>query len=196
MENNFWDSERGKSLIKLLVWVFIITIFVLVLNFSPKSENTELKEENKPVNNENNVPSEDKIESENNLIHDNFEYTYKIIINDETTTFEGKLENKIETGYKELNDGTIVKYQKEGNIVYQLKQNEKIEINNLYENLHGEFLDFNILKTILKEYNCANLKCNFNYLNYEFNVEYNKNLLINIINETEKYELNYHFIDD
>ena len=84
--NNFWQTERGKALIKLGAWmIFIIALIVFVLVSERNADDNILDD---PNNNEvnNNEPTEtyefalfsEMIEK---LINGNYEYSYKITNN-------------------------------------------------------------------------------------------------------------------
>lgn len=147
-------TSRGKAILKLIGWViffFIIFIFCVVASLI-KTPNSE------KANNRANV--QDVIEQatgdENitipmlleELLISNYNYEYKITINDATYIFNGKKENNIEQGYKESSNG-IIKYYIDDTGIYQETTNEKILIIDLYENIDATYLNLsNIITTI------------------------------------------------
>ncbi len=192
MDKKFWQSTRGKAIIKLSIWVIFILIVFLIgsLNSKPVSkpqENTNDNETNEDATDKEEIPTDIL-----DLSNKDYEYAYKITLQEQDYYIHGQVNQDGEFGYKETQTGTI-KYEKIDNMVYQVNLEEKTEITNFYEGLNAEFLDYPALSTILSEYNCHSEVCNFSYNNYliEINKLTNDSFKINISNDLEKYELTY-----
>ncbi len=190
MNKEFWHSQRGKSLIKLIVWFLFIIVLYVVLTFGMDSP----KQNNNNNNNNNNNKVTDKENTENTLLWDlsnrEYDYEYLITINGEEYSFKGSKLKDEETGIKTLPNGETINYIKKGN---QITNTENEIIPNLYDNLASEFLNYNILMAIITEANCSSAMCNFSYNEYQINVAVisDKELQINIASATASYELKY-----
>lgn len=193
-ENNFWNSKQGESLIKLIIWLVFIVILYLVLTFGfgGKTSNNNTKNKTNEVENKEEVTDNVVEGTFFDIRNKNYEYTYNVMIGEEKYVYNGTISLDSDSGYKESNEG-IIKYEKIGDKYYQVTLNEQIEIPNLYENLQVDFLNYDILYTIISEYNCQNTYCEFDYNGYNgsitkindtsFNVNFNK--------EQENYDLIY-----
>ena len=189
MENKFWKTVRGKAIIKLIIWlIFIAGVFALVTFMGPKETNNNSKPSTETLEQEKTEKEEDILD----LANKNYDFSYKIIVNNKEYLISGNVDATGEHGYKETQEGTI-KYEKIDNHVYQVNLEEKTEITNFYEGLNAEFLDYAVLSTILSEYHCRSEVCNFSYNNYliEINQLTNNSFKINISNDLENYELTY-----
>ena len=184
--NNFWGTNRANSLIKLMAWLAFILIIYLVMAFGLKS---------KPVSSLEEIPEEKENAEEtiHSLLDKDFTYTYHVIIGKEKYIFEGKLLANHEEGYKQNNDGTIIKYEIEDNNVYQVINEEKIIISNLYENMQADFLDYKFINNIIQEHVKTASSSEFKYLDYYFlvNQDRENSLNITITQDNTIYELVY-----
>ena len=184
--NNFWGTERVNSLIKLIAWLAFILIVYLVMTFGIKS---------KPVTPQEDAPEEEvnKEETITSLLDKDFTYTYHVTIGEEKYTFEGKILGNLEEGYKQDNDGTIVKYQIENNEVYQVINEEKTLISNLYENMQAEFLDYKFIDNIIQEHVKTTSPYEYSYLDYYFlvNKDRENSITVTITKDNASYELVY-----
>jgi len=77
-QNSFWQTERGKSLIKLGLWMIFI-LAIIIFAYTNKNDET--------VNNENKEIEEKEIyefkkydEMINSLLNSNYEFNYDIVI--------------------------------------------------------------------------------------------------------------------
>ncbi len=182
MNHEFWQTEKGKSLIKLLLWlVFIGVIYIVFINIGS----------NKPIENKE-VEKEQIKENILDLNNKNYTYTYKINTLDDYIIFNGYVLNNIDIGYKETKD-KIIKYQIENNLVYEINFEEQKEIFDLYDNLIREFLDYNSLYNIIKKIKIEEDNWEFNYQDYLFkinNLDNGFNIIIN--NDIVTYDLTYY----
>lgn len=145
-----WEDKRLHSLMVLIIWIIVLTLmmgFVFIMNAINRNNNTTPVETNNDT-----APSVlsyyDKL---NNLISNDFEYTYIITKDDEKIKFEGTNSNGIIEGYKESLAG-IIKYKIKEQKVYQILVDQEVEITNLYENIDTSLLDLNYVVGTLKQF--------------------------------------------
>lgn len=198
-QNSFWQTERGKAIVKLGLWlVFILALIIFAL--VNKNDNT--------INKENEETEEKEVyefkkydEMIESLLDSNYEFNYDIVINDINYLFNGTKCNNEVLGYKESNMG-IIKYYISDN-TYQVVLKELVPIENLYENIDINYLDLNILFNNLNEY-LYNIEKNDNkrtitYKKDGYQVEVITNLdnitNINITVDNNTYNLSYNVID-
>lgn len=198
-QNSFWQTERGKAIVKLGLWlVFILALIIFAL--VNKNDNTIIKENEETEEKEvyEFKKYDEMIES---LLDSNYEFNYDIVINDTNYLFNGTKCNNEVLGYKESNMG-IIKYYISDN-TYQVVLKELVPIENLYENIDINYLDLNILFNNLNEY-LYNIEKNDNkrtitYKKDGYQVEVITNLdnitNINITVDNNTYNLSYNVID-
>ena len=151
--NNFWQTERGKAIIKLGGWfIFIIALIIFVL-VSEKNANNNVIDDTNSNKDEVTETYEFLLFSEmiNNLINGNYEYSYNIVNNGITYIYNGIKCNNEELGYKESID-KIIKYYINDQNTYQVILNEYVEITNLYEGIDTNFINLEVLFNNLNEY--------------------------------------------
>lgn len=151
--NNFWQTERGKAIIKLGGWfIFIIALIIFVL-VSEKNANNNVIDDTNSNKDEVTETYEFLLFSEmiNNLINGNYEYSYNITSNNINYIYEGIKCNNEELGYKESID-KIIKYYINDQNTYQVILNEYVEITNLYEGIDTNFINLEVLFNNLNEY--------------------------------------------
>ena len=151
--NNFWQTERGKAIIKLGGWfIFIIALIIFVL-VSEKNANNNVIDDTNSDKDEVTETYEFLLFSEmiNNLINGNYEYSYNITSNNINYIYEGIKCNNEELGYKESID-KIIKYYINDQNTYQVILNEYVEITNLYEGIDTNFINLEVLFNNLNEY--------------------------------------------
>ncbi len=151
--NNFWQTERGKAIIKLGGWfIFIIALIIFVL-VSEKNANNSVIDDTNSDKDEVTETYEFLLFSEmiNNLINGNYEYSYNITSNNINYIYEGIKCNNEELGYKESID-KIIKYYINDQNTYQVILNEYVEITNLYEGIDTNFINLDVLFNNLNEY--------------------------------------------
>lgn len=154
-ENNFWKTDRGKALTKLLLWVVFI---VIVLGAFIMQEKDNIDDYQMPSNE---VTDEENQDDDNNfkkysdmqeeLLNNNYLYKYIITNSEEKIVFSGIKNGTNETGYKETKDG-IIKYQIIDGTINQINMDEITNIDNLYENIDRNYLDISLLFNNLSEY--------------------------------------------
>lgn len=154
-ENNFWKTDRGKALTKLLLWVVFIVIVLGAFIMQEKDNiddyqmpSNEVTDEENQVN-DNNFKKYSDMQEE--LLNNNYLYKYIITNSEEKIVFSGIKNGTNETGYKETKAG-IIKYQIVDGIVSQINIDEITNIDNLYENIDRNYLDISLLFNNLSEY--------------------------------------------
>lgn len=154
-ENNFWKTDRGKALTKLLLWVVFIVIVLGAFIMQEKDNiddyqmpSNEVTDEENQVN-DNNFKKYSDMQDE--LLNNNYLYKYIITNSEEKIVFSGIKNGTNETGYKETKAG-IIKYQIVDGIVSQINIDEITNIDNLYENIDRNYLDISLLFNNLSEY--------------------------------------------
>ena len=154
-ENNFWKTDRGKALTKLLLWILFIVIVLGAFIMQEKDNiddyqmpSNEVTDEENQVN-DNNFKKYSDMQDE--LLNNNYLYKYIITNSEEKIVFSGIKNGTNETGYKETKAG-IIKYQIVDGIVSQINMDEITNIDNLYENIDRNYLDISLLFNNLSEY--------------------------------------------
>ena len=156
--NELKSTSKGKAILKLIGWaIFFAFIFLLLIisAFMPKeskinqdinNNEAEEKEEDMPINSLLSKETFNNIKNE--LLNGNYDYKYEITLEDTKYIFNGTKKDDIETGYKETKEG-VVKYYIDSTGIYEDKLTEKVPLNNLYENLDLNYLNFNnLMKTL------------------------------------------------
>ena len=198
-KNSFWQTERGKSLIKLGLWLIFI-LAIIIFAYTNKNDET-VNNENKEIEEKETYEFKKYDEMIDSLLNSNYEFNYDIVIDDNNYLFNGTKCNNEVLGYKESNMG-IVKYYISDN-TYQVILKDLVPIENLYENIDTNYLDLNILFNNLNEY-LYNIEKNedtrvITYKKEGYQVEVTTNLdnvtNINIVVDNNTYNLSYNVVD-
>ena len=198
-KNSFWQTERGKSLIKLGLWLIFI-LAIIIFAYTNKNDET-VNNENKEIEEKETYEFKKYDEMIDSLLNSNYEFNYDIVIDDNNYLFNGTKCNNEVLGYKESNIG-IVKYYISDN-TYQVILKDLVPIENLYENIDTNYLDLNILFNNLNEY-LYNIEKNedtrvITYKKEGYQVEVTTNLNnvtnINIVVDNNTYNLSYNVVD-
>ena len=154
-ENNFWKTDRGKALTKLLLWVVFIVIVLGAFIMQEKDNIDDYQMPSNEVTNEENQDDDNNFKKysdmQDELLNNNYLYKYIITNSEEKIVFSGIKNGTNETGYKETKAG-IIKYQIVDGIVSQINMDEITNIDNLYENIDRNYLDISLLFNNLSEY--------------------------------------------
>lgn len=145
MGDRIFNTDKGKSLIKLILWFVFIVILVLFFRSSEDNKDNVSDTSNEEVID---VTFKEYALMQNELL--TLGYAYKYFVSD-NTIYQGNVCNNIINGYKESEDG-IIKYQIIDNIVYKLELDKKTEISDLYKEEDKIYLDINNLFEDLKHY--------------------------------------------
>lgn len=156
--NGFWQTDRGKALIKLLLWMVFIVILIVLAIVSERNGNSEILDVDKPENNATDTPSEpENVEYEayntmiTNLLANNYEYEYLITTATDSIILTGFKNPDKEIGFKETSSG-ITKYFIDSTGTYELNMNTYSIIDNLYSEFDSSYLNLELLFNNLNEY--------------------------------------------
>ena len=156
--NGFWQTDRGKALIKLLLWMVFIIILIVLAIVSERNGNSEILDVDKPENNATDTPSEpENVEYEayntmiTNLLANNYEYEYLITTATDSIILTGFKNPDKEIGFKETSSG-ITKYFIDSTGTYELNMNTSSIIDNLYSEFDSSYLNLELLFNNLNEY--------------------------------------------
>ena len=156
--NGFWQTDRGKALIKLLLWMVFIVILIVLVIVSERNTNSEILDVDKPENNVTDTPSEpENVEYEayntmiTNLLANNYEYEYLITTATDSIILTGFKNPDKEIGFKETSSG-ITKYFIDSTGTYELNMNTSSIIDNLYSEFDSSYLNLELLFNNLSEY--------------------------------------------
>lgn len=156
--NGFWQTDRGKALIKLLLWMVFIVILIVLVIVSERNANSEILDVDKPENNVTDTPSEpENVEYEayntmiTNLLANNYKYEYLITTATDSIILTGFKNPDKEIGFKETNSG-ITKYFIDSTGTYELNMNTSSIIDNLYSEFDSSYLNLELLFNNLNEY--------------------------------------------
>ena len=153
-KNTFWQSERGKAIIKLGLWMIFIVILIAVVIFSDTSSEdikltpTEEETPNTETENYEFVNYNDMIDK---LLLNNYEYTYTITTLDNKYIYTGWKNNNQELGFKEDTIG-IIKYFIDNTGSYRINLDNRELITDLYSNFDASYLNLSMLFDNLNEY--------------------------------------------
>ena len=156
--NGFWQTDRGKALIKLLLWMVFIVILIVLAIVSERNGNSEILDVDKPENNATDTPREpENVEYEayntmiTNLLANNYEYEYLITTATDSIILTGFKNPDQEIGFKETSSG-ITKYFIDSTGTYELNMNTYSIIDNLYSEFDSSYLNLELLFNNLSEY--------------------------------------------
>lgn len=156
--NGFWQTDRGKALIKLLLWMVFIVILIVLAIVSERNGNSEILDVDKPENNATDTPREpENVEYEayntmiTNLLANNYEYEYLITTATDSIILTGFKNPDKEIGFKETSSG-ITKYFIDSTGTYELNMNTSSIIDNLYSEFDSSYLNLELLFNNLSEY--------------------------------------------
>ena len=156
--NGFWQTDRGKALIKLLLWMVFIVILIVLAIVSERNGNSEILDVDKPENNATDTPREpENVEYEayntmiTNLLANNYEYEYLITTATDSIILTGFKNPDKEIGFKETSSG-ITKYFIDSTGTYELNMNTSSIIDNLYSEFDSSYLNLELLFNNLNEY--------------------------------------------
>ena len=156
--NGFWQTDRGKALIKLLLWMVFIVILIVLAIVSERNGNSEILDVDKPENKATDTQSEpENVEYEayntmiTNLLANNYEYEYLITTATDSIILTGFKNPDKEIGFKETSSG-ITKYFIDSTGTYELNMNTSSIIDNLYSEFDSSYLNLELLFNNLSEY--------------------------------------------
>ena len=106
-QNSFWQTERGKSLIKLGLWLIFI-LAIIIFAYTNKNDET-VNNENKEIEEKETYEFKKYDEMIDSLLNSNYEFNYDIVIDDNNYLFNGTKCNNEVLGYK-VEKLTIIRY--------------------------------------------------------------------------------------
>ena len=199
-KNTFWQSERGKTIIKLGLWMIFIVILIAVVIFSDtRSNDIELPPAEETPNTETEnyefVNYNDMIDK---LLLNNYEYTYTITTLDNKYIYTGWKNNNQDLGFKEDVNG-ITKYFIDETGSYRINMDNRELITDLYSNFDSSYLNLSMLFDNLSEYlysvekNADTRTITYDKEGYQVQVTTNTDNITNItiVVDTTTYDLEF-----
>lgn len=208
------STPRGKAILKLIGWIIFFTvlfIFAFVSSLvAPKK--SEPKEPVKISEKEVTLTIYDDLK---HLFNSNFEYQYDIVLKEEVIPletasddsktlethiyFNGKVNNNIEEGYKETDDG-ITKYYIDNTGVYEVTINNKVLTTDLYKDLEEKYFNRTELLHILSKINYDKNENIYSFksdmIEYQIEVENDLISKIIIIEQNKIYNFTYKGVEE
>lgn len=174
-----WNTPRGRAALKLGIYGIVVLILLIMIAVSgsntPREYNVNYKSNKKTYE-----------ECLQDLKHNNYDYEFKITGENVNVIFKGQRDSVYDNGYKEDANG-IIKYSIEQDTVYQVNLDERIPIDNLYENVSKEYLTASYILSLIedKEYVKENTK-------YTYTID---DMIINVVFVKDNIE-SINFIKD
>ena len=197
---NLKKTPRGQAYLKLIYWGIFFLILFIILAFSIAFNNNTSQENNtqEPITEPPTEIKEEPItlgEMENNLLNSTYTYKYNILINDITYLFEGTKYNTYEEGYK--TSSNIIKYYIDNTGTYQVIEDTRIPITNLYEGLDPNLFNIEYLFNTINNLNLTRSSNTYSALDeyYEYKLNINDeqitSIIVTSIDKTISYDLNF-----
>lgn len=149
--NEFWHTEKGKSIIKLICWGIFILLLIVFTSFNNK-KNTESNTNDN--NNVNEVKKENYKEYSlmiNDLLAGNYEYKYVISKPNAKIVFSGIKAFGEDIGYRETSD-KIIKYYINSEGIWQINLDNKKLTSDLYLDIDSNYLNIEQIFSKLNSY--------------------------------------------
>ena len=185
-----WENKRTHALMVLILWMVALSLLMgltaLLNQFSAPKNKIETKDEE--------TISYDEIWK--NLLNANYEFQYVVTLEDEKIEYNGKVEGKKISGYRENKEG-ILKYEIEDDISYELVMGERKPLETLYENVNKDYFSLDSLYVLLKDTPVEEEDLLYTYeMNGNVDIQVllskeNKIQKITIQEENTVYELNF-----
>lgn len=177
-----WKNPRWHSLIVLIIWIVSLSILMGIvsimnsINLQEKRETPKLEEKQKGIN------YEEKLQK---LLSDEYLMSFLVTKNDNTLKYEGTEQNEVTNGYKEDTSG-IKKYRIKNGISYEVVLDQVEETEGIYNEITKEFLDRNVLISLLLETEEDNVYEKEDNSIYEYNVALNEEIFKILVVETKE----------
>lgn len=179
-----WKNPRWHSLIVLIIWIVSLSILVGIVSIM-NGINPQEKKEIPKKQEENKISYQEKLE---HIISDEELLSFLVTTKDNSLKLEGTENGGVVNGYKEDRNG-IKKYRIENGISYEVVLDEVKKIEGLYNEITQEFLDRNILISLLLETEEENSIEQEDTTTHEYNLIYKeKNSKISVIETKESIE--------
>lgn len=209
-KNTFWQTERGKAAIKLILWAIFIVILIVIVLFSERDTIREQfnnsGEDNTTVETPEPAEEEDFLSfatMQENLLNNNYEYVYTISNSLGTYIYTGIKNPDKEMGYREDSYG-IIKYFIMDDVTYRVNLDTTEVITDLYLNVDASYLNLEVLFANLSEYlyttntNQDIRTITYNKEGYQVIITTNTSMITNItimVDDTT-YDLDYYLVGE
>ena len=209
-KNTFWQTERGKAAIKLILWAIFIVILIVIVLFSERDTIREQfnnsGEDNTTVETPKPAEEEDFLSfttMQENLLNNNYEYVYTISNSLGTYIYIGIKNPDKEMGYREDSNG-IIKYFIMDDVTYRVNLDTTEVITDLYLNVDASYLNLEVLFANLSEYlyttntNQDIRTITYNKEGYQVIITTNTSMITNItimVDDTT-YDLDYYLVGE
>ncbi len=209
-KNTFWQTERGKAAIKLILWAIFIVILIVIVLFSERDTIREQfnnsGEDNTTVETPEPAEEEDFLSfttMQENLLNNNYEYIYTISNSLGTYIYTGIKNPDKEMGYREDSNG-IIKYFIMDDVTYRVNLDTTEVITDLYLNVDASYLNLEVLFANLSEYlyttntNQDIRTITYNKEGYQVIITTNTSMITNItimVDDTT-YDLDYYLVGE
>ena len=209
-KNTFWQTERGKAAIKLILWAIFIVILIVIVLFSERDTIREQfnnsGEDNTTVETPEPAEEEDFLSfttMQENLLNNNYEYIYTISNSLGTYIYTGIKNPDKEMGYREDSNG-IIKYFITNDVTYRVNLDTTEVITDLYLNVDASYLNLEVLFANLSEYlyttntNQDIRTITYNKEGYQVIITTNTSMITNItimVDDTT-YDLDYYLVGE
>ena len=209
-KNTFWQTERGKAAIKLILWAIFIVILIVIVLFSERDTIREQfnnsGEDNTTVEAPEPAEEEDFLSfttMQENLLNNNYEYVYTISNSLGTYIYTGIKNPDKEMGYREDSNG-IIKYFIMDDVTYRVNLDTTEVITDLYLNVDASYLNLEVLFANLSEYlyttntNQDIRTITYNKEGYQVIITTNTSMITNItimVDDTT-YDLDYYLVGE
>lgn len=151
--NGFWQSEKGKAAIKLGLWMIFIVVLIVIVIISEQGTTNLTDDEVIPpeVDSGENTDFNNYSDMLDNLLLDNYEYSYTITTENGKYIYTGWKNDNKEIGFREDGNG-IIKYFVDESNTYRINMDTLEIMTDLYNGFDSSYIDLHLLFENLSEY--------------------------------------------
>lgn len=151
--NGFWQSEKGKAAIKLGLWMIFIVVLIVIVIISEQGTTNLTDDEVIPpeVESGENTDFNNYSDMLDNLLLDNYEYSYTITTENGKYIYTGWKNDNKEIGFREDGNG-IIKYFVDESNTYRINMDTLEIMTDLYNGFDSSYIDLHLLFENLSEY--------------------------------------------
>lgn len=151
--NGFWQSEKGKAAIKLGLWMIFIVVLIVIVIISEQGTTNLTDDEVIPpeVDSGENTDFNNYSDMLDNLLLDNYEYSYTITTENGKYIYTGWKNDNKEIGFREDGNG-IIKYFVDESNTYRINMDTLEIVTDLYNGFDSSYIDLHLLFENLSEY--------------------------------------------
>lgn len=151
--NGFWQSEKGKAAIKLGLWMIFIVVLIVIVIISEQGTTDLTDDEVIPpeVDSGENTDFNNYSDMLDNLLLDNYEYSYTITTENGKYIYTGWKNDNKEIGFREDGNG-IIKYFVDESNTYRINMDTLEVMTDLYNGFDSSYIDLHLLFENLSEY--------------------------------------------